>query len=140
MSHPRLLSCFALLLWGLLACSPTRAVGRVDLAPRAPATQAASELREITERLAREVSLGMSGYLGEVTHDPQYAAPPSAKLDSLLVAVNRLEPGLDLVVTHVELGALCDMNSSFPLPETSKRRQAELDALTAQRSSGARGA
>ena len=100
------------------------------------------EFREITERLAREFSLGMSGYYGEANHDPQYAAAPSAKLDSLLVMVNRLEPGPNLVVTHVgiddaELGALLDMNTSFPLPDMSKHRQGELDALTSARFSAA---
>lgn len=100
------------------------------------------EFREITERLAREFSLGMSGYFGETSHDPQYAAPPPAKLDSLLVMVNRLEPGLNMVVTHVgiddaELGALLDMNTSNPLPDMSRNRQGELDALTSERFSAA---
>jgi hypothetical protein len=100
------------------------------------------EFREITERLAREFSLAMSGYFGEANHDPQYWAAPPAKLDSLLVMVNRLEPGLNLVVTHVgiddaELGALLDMNTSNPLPDMSKNRQGELDALTSQRFSAA---
>ena len=40
MSHTRLLSCFALLLWGLPACSPTPRVGRV-----APARGAAAPER-----------------------------------------------------------------------------------------------
>ena len=96
------------------------------------------ELRDITERLAREYSLGMSGYFGEVDHDPQYWAAPASKLDSLLVMVNRLEPGLNLLVTHVgiddaELGALLDMNTSNPLPDMSRNRQGELDALTSSR-------
>lgn len=96
------------------------------------------ELRDITERLAREYALGMSGYYGEVDHDPQYWAAPTAKLDSLLVMVNRLAPGLNLLVTHVgiddaELGALLDMNTSNPLPDMSRNRQGELDALTSPR-------
>jgi predicted glycoside hydrolase/deacetylase ChbG (UPF0249 family) len=100
------------------------------------------EFREITERLAREFSLGMSGYFGETSHDPQYSAAPRAKIDSLLVMIDRLQPGLNLVVTHVgiddaELGALLDMNTSNPLPEMSKNRQGELDALTSQRFSEA---
>jgi predicted glycoside hydrolase/deacetylase ChbG (UPF0249 family) len=100
------------------------------------------EFRAITERLAREFSLGMSGYFGEANHDPQYWAAPPAKLDSLLVMVDRLQPGLNLVVTHVgiddaELGALLDMNTSNPLPDMSKHRQGELDALTSQRFSDA---
>ena len=96
------------------------------------------DFRDITERLAREFRLGMSGYFGETSHDPQYAAAPAAKIDSLLVMVDRLSPGLNMVVTHVgidnaELGALLDMNTSFPLPDMSKHRQGELDALTSRR-------
>jgi predicted glycoside hydrolase/deacetylase ChbG (UPF0249 family) len=100
------------------------------------------EFREITERLAREFGLGMSGYFGETSHDPQYAAAPRVKIDSLLAMIDRLQPGLNMVVTHVgiddaELGALLDMNTSFPLPDMSKHRQGELDALTSQRFSDA---
>jgi predicted glycoside hydrolase/deacetylase ChbG (UPF0249 family) len=96
------------------------------------------EFREITERLAREFGLGMSGYFGETSHDPQYSAAPSAKIDSLLAMIDRLQPGLNMVITHVgiddaELGALLDMNTSFPLPDMSKHRQGELDALTSRR-------
>jgi predicted glycoside hydrolase/deacetylase ChbG (UPF0249 family) len=96
------------------------------------------EFREIAERLAREFTLGMSGYFGETSHDPQYSAAPGAKIDSLLAMVDRLPPGLNMVVTHVgiddaELGALLDMNTSFPLPDMSKHRQGELDALTSRR-------
>ncbi len=96
------------------------------------------ELREIAERLAREFGLGMSQYFGETRNDPQYAAAPANKTDSLVVMINRLHPRFNLVVTHVgldnaELGALLDMNTSGPLPEMSKNRQGELDALTSQR-------
>jgi predicted glycoside hydrolase/deacetylase ChbG (UPF0249 family) len=96
------------------------------------------ELREIAERLAAEFGLGMSHYFGETSHDPQYAAAPANKTDSLLAMVNRLQPSFNLVVTHVgldnaELGALLDMNTSNPLPDMSKNRQGELDALTSQR-------
>lgn len=96
------------------------------------------EFREVTEQLAREFGLGMSTYFGEPSHDPQYAAAPPAKIDSLVAMVDRLQPGFNLVVTHVgidgpELGALLDMNTSGPLPEMSKNRQGELDALTSPR-------
>ena len=96
------------------------------------------EFREVTEQLAREFGLGMSTYFGEPSHDPQYSAAPPAKIDSLLAMVARLQPGFNLVVTHVgidgpELGALLDMNTSGPLPEMSKNRQGELDALTSPR-------
>jgi len=96
------------------------------------------EFRELTERLAREYGLGMSQYFGEARHDPQYSAAPPNKTDSLLAMVNRLRPQFNLVVTHVgidneELGALLDMNTSDPLPDMSKNRQGELNALTSQR-------
>jgi predicted glycoside hydrolase/deacetylase ChbG (UPF0249 family) len=96
------------------------------------------EFREIAERLAKEYGLGMSQYFGETRHDPQYSAAPPAKTDSLLAMVERLRPPLNLVVTHVgidnaELGALLDMNTDGALPDMSKNRQGELDAITSQR-------
>jgi predicted glycoside hydrolase/deacetylase ChbG (UPF0249 family) len=96
------------------------------------------ELREITERLAREFNLGMSGYFGEERQENQYAAPPAAKMDSLDVMLRGLRAPLNVVVTHVgvdneELGALIDMNTDGPLADMSKNRQGELTALTSQR-------
>lgn len=96
------------------------------------------EFREVTERLAQEYGLGMSEYFGESEDSPQYFAAPARKMDSLLVMIDRLKPGVNLVVTHVgiddaELGALLDMNTDQPLPDMSKNRQGELTALTAPR-------
>ena len=96
------------------------------------------EFREITERLAREFRFGMSEYFGEVRHDSQYSAAPSNKTDSLVSMIDRLQARFNVVVTHVgvdgpELGALVDMNTSGPLPEMSRNRQGELDALVSQR-------
>lgn len=96
------------------------------------------EFQEITERLANEFGLGMSTYFGEPRHDPQYWAAPANKADSLVAMVERLRPGFNMVVTHVgiddaELGALLDMNTDGPLPEMSKNRQGELDALLSPR-------
>ena len=96
------------------------------------------EFREITERLAKEYGLGMSQYFGDMRHDSQYEAAPRDKTDSLVAMVDHLKPRFNLVVTHVgiddaELGALVDMNTSGPLPDMSKNRQGELDALTSQR-------
>lgn len=96
------------------------------------------EFREVTERLAGEFGLGMSGYFGESMVSPQYAAPPPNKIDSLLALIDRLKPGISAVITHVgiddsELGALVDMNTAFPLPDMSKNRQGELDALMSRR-------
>ncbi|MGH8057382.1 MAG: ChbG/HpnK family deacetylase, partial [Candidatus Entotheonellia bacterium] len=100
------------------------------------------EFREVTEKLANEYALGMSEYFGETMDAPQYWAPPRKKADSLLVLIDRLQPGVTVVVTHVgiddsELGALEDMNTDQPLPEMSKNRQGELDALTSKRFTGA---
>jgi hypothetical protein len=96
------------------------------------------EFQAVTERLAREYGLGMSHYFGETEDSPQYFAPPAVKLDSLLVLIDRLKPGLNMVITHVgidnaELGALLDMNTDQPLPDMSKNRQGELTALTSAR-------
>lgn len=96
------------------------------------------EFRAIAERLAAEFGLGMSGYFEETSHDPQYRATPRDKADSLVAMVNRLTPGVNMVITHVgiddaELGALLDMNTDGGLSEMSKNRQGELDALLSPR-------
>ena len=96
------------------------------------------DFQAVTERLAQEYGLGMSHYFGETDDSPQYAAAPARKMDSLKVMIDRMKPGLNLVVTHVgiddaELGALLDMNTSDPLPDMSKNRQGELTALTSPR-------
>jgi hypothetical protein len=100
------------------------------------------EFRELTERLAGEYGFGMSQYFGESRENPQYEAAPAAKTDSLLALVKRLQPGFNLVVTHLgidneELGALLDMNTDGGLPEMSKNRQGELNAVTSRRFSDA---
>ena len=97
------------------------------------------EFREIVEKLAHEYSLGMMGYFGDSTADPQYRADPANKADSLVALVNRLQSGgVTVVVTHVgiddaELGALIDMNTAEPLADMSKNRQGELTGLTSPR-------
>jgi len=96
------------------------------------------DFQAVTERLAQEYGLGMSHYFGETEDSPQYAAAPARKMDSLKVMIDRLQPGLNMVITHVglddaELGALLDMNTSEPLPDMSKNRQGELTALTSAR-------
>jgi predicted glycoside hydrolase/deacetylase ChbG (UPF0249 family) len=89
----------------------------------------------IAERLAKEYGLGMMQYFGEPRYSPQYDARPKDKPDSLVALVNRLKPGFTVLVTHLgidnaELGALLDMNTDGGLPEMSKNRQGELDAIT----------
>ena len=100
------------------------------------------DFQAVTERLAQEYGLGMSHYFGETESSPQYAAAPARKMDSLKVMIDRMKPGLNLVITHVgiddaELGALLDMNTSDPLPDMSKNRQGELTALTSPKFSAA---
>lgn len=55
-------------------------------------------------------------YFGETRENPQYQALPPDKADSLVAMIARLDPGFNLVVTHVgidnaELGALIDLNT-----------------------------
>jgi hypothetical protein len=100
--------------------------------------EAYPEFREIFERLAREHSFGMMGYFAETIDAPQYWAAPRKKADSLVAMIDRLPSGVTVVVTHVglddaELGSLLDMNTSQPLPDMSKNRQGELEALTSRR-------
>jgi len=100
--------------------------------------EAYPEFREIVERLAHEYSFGVMGYFGETLDAPQYWAAPRKKADSLVAMINRLPSGVTVVVTHVglddtELGSLVDMNTDQPLPDMSKNRQGELDALTSHR-------
>lgn len=100
--------------------------------------EAYPEFREIVERLAREYSFGVMGYFGETIDAPQYWAAPRKKADSLVAFIGRLPAGVTVVVTHVglddaELGSLLDMNTDQPLPDMSKNRQGELDALTSHR-------
>lgn len=96
------------------------------------------EFRDVVERLAREYGLGMMGYFGDAEDAPQYRAAPANKIDSLVAFINRLKPGVTVLVTHVgiddaELGALVDMNTAEPLADMSKNRQGELTALTSPR-------
>jgi predicted glycoside hydrolase/deacetylase ChbG (UPF0249 family) len=100
------------------------------------------QFRAIAERLAAEYGLGMSGYFGESPEFPQYYATPAHKVDSLVAYVGHLRPRTNLLVTHVgiddhELGAMVDMNADSPLPDMSKHRQGELDALLSPRFSQA---
>jgi hypothetical protein len=100
------------------------------------------QFREIAERLAKEYSLGMMEYFGDPRYNPQYEAHPQDKPDSLVALVGRLQPGFTVLVTHVgidnaELGALLDMNTDGGLPDMSKNRQGELDALLSPRFSEA---
>jgi hypothetical protein len=115
---------------------------KIDYVDEHMGTVRRPEFEALTERLAKEYGLGMSGYFGEAMDAPQYAAAPDKKADSLVAFITRMKPGLNAVVTHVgiddeELGALVDMNTDEPLPDMSKNRQGELTALTSSRFSAA---
>jgi predicted glycoside hydrolase/deacetylase ChbG (UPF0249 family) len=92
------------------------------------------ELRAIVEKLAKEFNLGISRYFGEIDAPIMYAVPITEKKDSLVRIVKNLDPNkVNLLVCHIgkdypELQAMIDMNS-FGLPEMSKHRNAELNAL-----------
>lgn len=97
------------------------------------------EMRAIVEKLAKEYKLGISRYFGEIDTPIMYAVPIPEKKDSLVSIVKNLDPNkINLLVCHVgkdnpEMQAMIDMNS-FGLPEMSKHRNSELNALlTAKR-------
>src|SRR5205814_2967772 len=50
------------------------------------------EFRDLTEQLAREYALGMSGYFGETMDHAEYWAAPRSKASSLVVLRDRLKP------------------------------------------------
>jgi hypothetical protein len=142
-----LLRSLALLLCGpLLSATPTDVTGQRETSkhPASP-EQVYLIIRSDDAGMSHSVNmaleklgLGMSQYFGDTRYDPQYSAAPRDKTDSLVAMIDRLKPRFNLVITHVgiddaELGALVDMNTSGPLPDMSKNRQGELDALMSQR-------
>ena len=93
------------------------------------------EFREVTERVASEFDLVISGNMDENFLSGLYWAPPESKLDSLRVMIPRAEPGINTVIVHVgldtpEMAALVDMNVDNPLPDMYKHRYGELQAFT----------
>ena len=92
------------------------------------------EHRAIVEKLANEYKLGISRYFKEMDTPLMYAVPIPEKTDSLFRLVENLDPNkINLLVCHIgkdqpELQAMIDMNS-FGLPDMSKHREAELNAL-----------
>lgn len=92
----------------------------------------------IAQRLAHEYHLGLMHFFGDRAENPQYFAAPADKTDSLVAYVDRLPPGLNVLVTHLgiddpELGAMVDMNTDGGLANMSRNRQGELDAITSPR-------
>ncbi len=91
-------------------------------------------LRALVERLAKEYGVGIARYFAEEDPSNHYLAEPDLKLDSLLIAVDRIEPGsLNLIVLHLglespEMNALIDLNPGG-LANMSAHRFGELRAL-----------
>ncbi len=92
------------------------------------------EHRAIVEKLAKEYGLAISRYFGEVDVESMYAVDIDNKQEYLYELLSKLDPEkINLLVCHIgkdqpELQAMVDMNS-FGLPEMSKHREAELNAL-----------
>src|SRR5574338_546390 len=96
------------------------------------------EHRAIVEKLAKEYRLAISRYFGEYDVESMYSIDIDKKKDYLFNLIEKIEPGkINLLVCHIgkdfpELQAMIDMNS-FGLPEMSKHRNAELNALISAR-------
>jgi hypothetical protein len=106
-----------------LFAAPTHVTGQAETS-RHPGTP------EQVYLIIRTDDAGMS-------HSVNMALEKLIETDSLVAMIDRRQPRFNLVVTHVgidnaELGALLDMNTDGALPEMSKNRQGELDALTSQ--------
>jgi predicted glycoside hydrolase/deacetylase ChbG (UPF0249 family) len=92
------------------------------------------EHRAIVEKLAKEYGLAISRYFGEVDLESMYAVDIANKQEYLIDLLSKLDPEkINLLVCHIgkdqpELHAMIDMNS-FGLPEMSKHREGELNAL-----------
>jgi len=92
------------------------------------------EHRAIVEKLAKEYGLGISRYFGEADLESIYSIDIEKKKDYLFELLEKIEEDkINLLVCHIgkdqpELQAMIDMNS-FGLPDMSKHREAELNAL-----------
>ncbi len=92
------------------------------------------EHRAIVEKLAEEYGLAISRYFGEVDVESMYSVDIDKKQDFLFTLSEKLDvEKINLLVCHIgkdhpELQAMIDMNS-FGLPDMSKHREAELNAL-----------
>jgi predicted glycoside hydrolase/deacetylase ChbG (UPF0249 family) len=92
------------------------------------------EHRVIVEKLAKEYGLAISRYFGEVDQESMYAIQIDKKQGFLINLIEKLNrENINLLVCHIgkdqlELQAMIDMNS-FGLPEMSRHREAELNAL-----------
>jgi predicted glycoside hydrolase/deacetylase ChbG (UPF0249 family) len=92
------------------------------------------EMRERFARVARDLSLGVSGWFGERPGPAMYSEPPEHKAQALIEGLEAIaEPGVYLVIAHPglnvpEMAVLRDRNP-MGLPDMAIHRQAETDAL-----------
>jgi predicted glycoside hydrolase/deacetylase ChbG (UPF0249 family) len=90
--------------------------------------------RSIVEKLAKEYSLSISRYYGEVDVAGAYSVPVENKLETLYKNISVLNPGeIKLLVFHIgmdnpEMKAMEDLNK-FGIKEMSRHRHSELEAL-----------
>jgi predicted glycoside hydrolase/deacetylase ChbG (UPF0249 family) len=92
------------------------------------------EMRERFEQVAHDYGLAISRYFGERANPIIYSVLPEKKADAMIARLKEItEPGLYLMVIHPgldvpEMASLHDLNETG-LPEMSRYRQAETDAL-----------
>jgi hypothetical protein len=136
-------SSLALLLCGpLLSAAPTDITGqRETLKHPASPEQVYLIIRSDDAGMSHSVNMALEKLIETglpVSVSVMFPTPWYQETVEMLAMIDRLKPRFNLVITHVgiddaELGALVDMNSSGPLPDMSKNRQGELDALMSQR-------
>jgi chitin disaccharide deacetylase len=91
--------------------------------------------RQLLERLAKEYKLGISGYFAEQGVSGFSAVPFEQQKDSMIAAINKLQPGKTyLMVMHLglqgpEMDALQDSNADG-VKQMSKQRETELRILS----------
>jgi predicted glycoside hydrolase/deacetylase ChbG (UPF0249 family) len=94
-----------------------------------------NEQRQLLEKLAKEYKLGISGYYNEQGIKGFSSVPFEQQRDSMVAAVNKLEPGKTyLMVMHLglqgpEMDALQDSNTGG-VKQMSKQRETELQVLS----------
>jgi predicted glycoside hydrolase/deacetylase ChbG (UPF0249 family) len=93
------------------------------------------EQRQVLEKLAKEYKLGISGYFNEQGVKGFSSVPFEQQRDSMVAAINKLEPGKTyLMVMHLglqgpEMDALHDANKGG-VKQMSKQRETELRVLS----------
>lgn len=100
------------------------------------APMASQPLRDVVEKLANEYNIGMAQYFGEIY--VRYSnGKPSERIDSLVAAVQRLQPGMIRAsIFHValdtpEMQGLRDTNPNGAA-DVAASREADLDALLSE--------